>query len=215
MPPCHSFDIQWKWYHDLSVDSMSEHTVYASGKGVDINIDCHRAGERLRGAAAAEVVHSSPCCTCLSRPPLLPAAVHNNLFSQLDTGLGSRTFNSGGAKDRGAYSGANTTWWNVFPASKKKVNLPDCTFGPLLNFFGSWNEPRGRRLLAVEGATDSSVAAAAGPADGEGATVDAAAVSNWCGRQGWLVEQLDSGKVIAPPEIYAAQLQARLAGRIG
>jgi hypothetical protein len=34
-----------KWYHDLSVDSMTEHTVYASGKGSDINIDCHRAGE--------------------------------------------------------------------------------------------------------------------------------------------------------------------------
>jgi hypothetical protein len=141
--------------------------------------------------------------------------VHNNLFSNLDTGLGTRTFNSGGAKDRGAYSAANTTWWNMFPTGKKKVNLPDCTFGPLLNFFGSWNEPRGRRLLAVEGLTDGSGAAAVDPSNGGGATVDAAAVSNWCGRQGWFVEQVDSGKAIYPADLYSAQLQARLAGRIG
>lgn len=31
--------------HDLSLDQFAELTVYSNGGGVDLNFDCHRAGE--------------------------------------------------------------------------------------------------------------------------------------------------------------------------
>ena len=39
-----------EWVHDLGLDQFAELTVYANGGGTNINIDCHRAGERhVRG----------------------------------------------------------------------------------------------------------------------------------------------------------------------
>ncbi|KAI7840897.1 hypothetical protein COHA_005425 [Chlorella ohadii] len=217
-----NFDIAWRWYHDLSVDSFAESTVYSSGKGVDINADCHRAG------------------------------VHNNLFTNIDTGRGTRAFQSGGAKDRGANSAANNTWWNMHPSDDGITGLPSCSFGPLLNFFGLWGAPGsgkgGRRLLAGEAqaaaasgrvrhtslaagaVTDPGrVQAAAADDWQDGGSTDApqdgssdsgsgsrawANAESWCTREGWWVEQVSSGKGVWPPDLHRAQVDARRSGRL-
>ena len=70
-----SFWLEGGWIHDLSLDGFAGLTVFANGGGTDMNFDCHRAG------------------------------THSNLFSNIDVGLGTRTFASGGAKHRGAHSG--------------------------------------------------------------------------------------------------------------
>lgn len=68
------------------------------------------------------------------------AGPHNHLFSDLDMGFGTRPFKSGGDKPRGAYAGANNTFWNLrasLPAANPPLlQLPECDFGPLLNFIG-------------------------------------------------------------------------------
>lgn len=56
-------------------------------------------------------------------PPLpvhTPAATHNNLFTNIDTGLGLRPFISGGDDDRGAQSGARrAVWRGLVPGSRR------------------------------------------------------------------------------------------------
>jgi len=103
-----SFDIPQRWYHDLSVDSFAESTVYASGRGGDLNIDCHRAGEpswQLVMGSLAELSVGSPgmglskepscfegelsrwfnrpctpyLCPCVPTPPPLPMLYHTPL----------------------------------------------------------------------------------------------------------------------------------------
>jgi hypothetical protein len=37
------FDINAKWIHDLSVDKFAGGVVYSNGKGVDMNMDHHKA----------------------------------------------------------------------------------------------------------------------------------------------------------------------------
>lgn len=152
-----------------------------------------------------------PASSCLSDVPAsraaTAAAVHNNLFTAINTGLGARTFNSGGNGDRGANSAANSTWWNVRPASGVAVAIPDCSFGPLLNFFGAWLEPGPKRGL---------LQAADGPAAGAvvDALVSANAVSPYCTKEGWFVEQLDKGKSAFPWDLHRAQLLARQQGSL-
>lgn len=69
-------------------------------------------------------------------PPI--SATHNNLFTNMDAGKGTRPWHSGGDKSRGAQSGANTTWWGIYAAGDGSVlmPLPACTFGPMLNWVG-------------------------------------------------------------------------------
>jgi hypothetical protein len=61
-------------------------------------------------------------------------ANYASLFSNLDCGAGTRPFNSGGSGDRGAHSGAYSTYWNIRGAMP--MQLPPADFGPLLNFIG-------------------------------------------------------------------------------
>ncbi len=43
--PCpRSFNINYRWFHDLSLAIFSELCVYANGRAADINIDSHRGG---------------------------------------------------------------------------------------------------------------------------------------------------------------------------
>ena len=37
---------QSRYFHDVSVDSLLHMSVVRKGSGLDINLDCHRAGER-------------------------------------------------------------------------------------------------------------------------------------------------------------------------
>jgi hypothetical protein len=107
------FAVQTKFVHDISVEWYALHTVFANGGGVDLNMDHHRE------------------------------ANYSSLFSNLDCGAGTRPFNSGGSGDRGAHSGAYSTFWNIHATGIDHVNsstqplqLPPRDFGPLLNFIG-------------------------------------------------------------------------------
>ena len=99
-----NFDVQTKFVHDISVEWYTLHAVFSNGRGVDLNMDHHRE------------------------------ANYSSLFTNLDCGLCTRSFDSGGAGNRGAHAGAYTTYWNVF--GRGVLTLPARDFGPLLNFVG-------------------------------------------------------------------------------
>ena len=98
------FDVRTKFVHDISVEWYALHSVFKNGRGVDLNMDHHRE------------------------------ANYSSLFSNLDCGVCSRPFNSGGSANRGAHSGAYSTFWNV--RGSAPIKLPAADFGPLLNFIG-------------------------------------------------------------------------------
>ena len=106
-PPCHSLFARY-----------ALQTVYANGSGADIAIDGHRAGApRGRGCCAPCLLRPWPMCgrqrhprpSPRPRPPPPPcpcAGNMANLFTNLNMGLGTRPFASGGAGTRGAHFGA-------------------------------------------------------------------------------------------------------------
>jgi hypothetical protein len=98
------FDVQTKFVHDISVEWYALHTVYARGRGVDLDMDHHRE------------------------------ANYASLFTDLDCGDGTRPFASGGSSDRGAHSGARSTFWNI--RARSPLLPPPADFGPLLNLIG-------------------------------------------------------------------------------
>lgn len=92
------------------------------------------------------------------RPPSLPAVFHTisglnlnldhhrqapfaNLWTDIDTGLGTRPFASGGDAPRGSYAGRGNTCWNVYRTPATAIKLPACaptnarnTWGAFVNF---------------------------------------------------------------------------------
>lgn len=108
----------------------------------------------------------------------------------------------------------------------------------MLNFFGWWNPPSGRYSNDSSGAesdypaTSEAITAfafeggapAPAPAKGsrrllEEAPADdgsdaKASVQNvgWCPTENWYVEQMAAGKVLWPPDLHSAQVQARRDG---
>ncbi len=81
------FDVRSAFIHDLSVDSYTLGTVWADGRGVDLNMDHHGRGN------------------------------YGTLWSKLDLGAGARPFASGGtAPLRMPHSGARTAYWNLTAA---------------------------------------------------------------------------------------------------
>jgi Pectate lyase superfamily protein len=99
-----NFDVQTKFVHDISVEWYALHTVFSKGRGIDLNMDHHRE------------------------------ANYSSLFSDIDCGAGTRPFDSGGSRDRGAHSGAYSTYWNIRATSP--MPFPASDFGPLLNLIG-------------------------------------------------------------------------------
>jgi hypothetical protein len=77
------FQVRTRFMHDVTVTSTSAGNVVSRGRGIDIALDHHRH------------------------------APHSNLFTDLDLGLGSRMFQSGGGADRGRHSGAYETFWGI------------------------------------------------------------------------------------------------------
>jgi len=117
-----NFSVKTKFVHDISVEWYALHTVFSNGNGVDLNMDHHRE------------------------------ANYSSLFSNLDCGACTRPFNSGGSADRGAHSGAYSTYWNVHGA--RELELPPRDFGPLLNFVGmatKWDSESAYRWLVETG----------------------------------------------------------------
>src|SRR5882724_1246755 len=100
------FEIRGKFLHDLSVESASStHNVFHNGKGADLCIDHHNHDQR------------------------------NNLFTNLDAGIGSRPYFSGGNSSPRGIS-FNETFWNI-RASRK---MPYCD---------QYNDTQGRSLNNV------------------------------------------------------------------
>jgi len=81
------FDVRSTFIHDLSIDSYTLGTVWAEGRGVDLNMDHHGRGN------------------------------YGTLFTRLDLGAGTRPFASGGSAPlRMPHSGARSAYWNVTAA---------------------------------------------------------------------------------------------------
>jgi len=85
--------------------SNSAGNVFSNGRGVDLSLDHHRR------------------------------APHDNLFTNVDVGKGTRIWMCGGGADLGAHCGARGTFWNV--RAENTVEPPDKNFGPWsMNFVG-------------------------------------------------------------------------------
>ncbi|NUM53302.1 MAG: hypothetical protein HUU46_06640 [Candidatus Hydrogenedentes bacterium] len=79
--------------------------VFSNGRGVDMSFDHHRR------------------------------APHENLFTNVDVGKGTRVWLCGGGADLGAHCGARGTFWNIRAA--KSIEAPNDKFGPWsMNFVG-------------------------------------------------------------------------------
>lgn len=169
------FDFRSRFVHDLTLDVFSQECVYNNGKGVDMSLDMHRS------------------------------AVHNNLLSNIDVGAGTRPFSSSGQVIRGAHAAANNTWWNIYSSRGTDLNLPDCDFGPLLNFVGSYAPPE-------NSVTPGNCIRNSG--------VDAGKLlPAYCPAMLWYVEQHSSGKqngpaLFDPVDLFGAMLRTR-ADRLG
>lgn len=102
------FIIDNTWFvHDLTVDERACGNVFSRGKGRNINFDHHRS------------------------------APYENLFTQIDVGIGNRLWDSSGSRERGLHSAARSTLWNIKAASAPPV-YPDW---PLLNIVGMTRWP--------------------------------------------------------------------------
>jgi hypothetical protein len=90
------FDVRNTFVHDLSIDSYTLGTVWADGRGIDMNMDHHGRGN------------------------------YGTLWTRLDLGAGTRAFASGGtAPLRMPHSGARTTVWNVTAARDVSLPASD------------------------------------------------------------------------------------------
>jgi hypothetical protein len=92
------FDFRTEFIHDITVDHCAAGNVSAHGKGIDMCFDHHKR-------------------TC-----------HENLFTDIDAGLGTHLWRCGGGADLGKNCGARGTFWNVRTA--KPQHFPPAGFGP-------------------------------------------------------------------------------------
>ena len=92
------FDIRTRFIHDITVSGFCSGNVIANGRGVDLALDHHRY------------------------------APHENLFTDLDAGAGTRLWKCGGGADLGKHCGARGTFWNI--RSAKPLSYPSAAFGP-------------------------------------------------------------------------------------
>lgn len=98
------FAIEKKQLHDLTIEQFVSGNVFSNGSGIDICMDHHRA------------------------------APYQNLFSNIDLGIGSRPFACGGGGDRGSHTARYATFWNI--RSDQPLELPEPDFGPSMTFVG-------------------------------------------------------------------------------
>jgi hypothetical protein len=92
------FDIRTRFIHDITVSGFCSGNVIANSRGVDLALDHHRH------------------------------APHENLFTDLDAGAGTRLWKCGGGADLGKHCGARGTFWNI--RSAKPLSYPPKAFGP-------------------------------------------------------------------------------------
>jgi hypothetical protein len=92
------FDIRTRFIHDITVSHQCAGNVISRGRGVDLSLDHHRY------------------------------APHENLFTDLDAGAGTRLWHSGGGAALGKHCGARGTFWNI--RSARPLQYPPAGFGP-------------------------------------------------------------------------------------
>lgn len=116
------FDFRTRFMHDITVTNGSAGNVAMRGRGIDLCFDHHRY------------------------------APHSNLFTEIDVGLGSRVFQSGGGAALGRHSAAWTTFWGIesqqpltWPKgwSPEQINLVgiETESDAILDSDGRWLEP--------------------------------------------------------------------------
>lgn len=93
-----NFSLGTKFFHDVTVSNGSVGNVFSNGRAQDMSIDHHRR------------------------------APYENLFTQIDVGLGTRVWSSGGTRGLGLHTASGATFWNI--TSKEKFSLPSESFGP-------------------------------------------------------------------------------------
>ena len=100
------FDFKMNYIHDLTVQGPnSAGNVFANGRGDELCLDHHRQ------------------------------APNNNVFTQIDLGIGYRTWVSSGGGSLGNHSGGWETFWNL--TGKQGQNYPPDDWGaPSMNFVG-------------------------------------------------------------------------------
>lgn len=98
-----NFDIRTRYIHDVTVSGYCSGNVVSRGRGVDLSLDHHRY------------------------------APHENLFTHLDAGAGTRLWKCGGGAALGKHCGARGTFWNI--RSARPLQYPPSGFGPpTMNF---------------------------------------------------------------------------------
>jgi len=98
------FDFRTRFIHDITMTRGSAGNVIHNGRGEDLCFDHHKY------------------------------ANHANLFSDIDAGVGSNIFHSGGGAKLGRHCGAWTTWWNIRTA--QPVGFPAGWTTDMINIVG-------------------------------------------------------------------------------
>ncbi len=95
---CRNSTIGMKFFHDLTLSFGSTGNVFRNGVATDLSIDHHRR------------------------------APYENLFTEIDAGLGTRFWDSGGSAGQGKHTAAGAVFWNI--ESKEDLALPSPDFAP-------------------------------------------------------------------------------------
>jgi len=93
-----NFNFKTCFIHDLTVSKNYMGNVFSNGRGIDINFDHHKR------------------------------APYENLFTNIDTGKGTRLWHCGGGAALGKNCGARGTFWNI--RAKQPQKCPRKSFGP-------------------------------------------------------------------------------------
>jgi hypothetical protein len=103
-----NFDIQTKFIHDITETRGSAGNVVHEGRGEDLTLDHHKY------------------------------ANHANLYTNIDAGIGTNIFLSGGGAKLGRHCGAWTTWWNI--RTERPISFPAGWATDYINIVGVASE---------------------------------------------------------------------------
>ncbi|MBI5801265.1 MAG: hypothetical protein HZA92_11175 [Verrucomicrobia bacterium] len=93
-----NFDARTRFIHDITLSGFCSGNVIAHSRGMDLSLDHHRY------------------------------APHENLFTDLDAGIGARLWKCGGGAALGKHCGTRGTFWSIRAATP--LSYPPAAFGP-------------------------------------------------------------------------------------